>query len=146
MGPNSTSCRGEDMLQIKPVNRLALASGLVFVLASCMHAQLSSPVTVTTDRGYEGVYLDVLRNARRCYPATTGSAQREIEGTLDATALVGKITFSFRSSAARETFMTADIRSVGRSQTQVDIHVVRGSEQHAKALQGWVDGTSSNCP
>jgi len=42
--------------------------------------------------------------------------------------------------------MTADIRSVGRTKTQVDIHVVPGSEQHAKALQGWMDGTSSNCP
>jgi len=51
-----------------------------------------------------------------------------------------------RSSTARKAFMTADIRSVGRTKTQVDIHVVPGSEQHAKALQGWMDGTSSNCP
>jgi len=134
------------MRQIKPVTRLALASCLVSALAGCMLAQTSRPVTVTIDRGYEGIYLDVLKNARRCYPATTGSAQREVEGTLDATARVGNVTFSFRSSTARETFMTADIRSVGRTKTQVDIHVVPGSEQHANALQGWVDGTSSNCP
>ena len=110
-----------------------------------MLAQPSRSVTVTIDRGYEGVHLDVLKNARRCYPATTGSAQ-QVKGTLDATALVGNVTFSFRSATARETFMTAEIRSVGRTKTQVDIHVVPGSEQHAKALQGWVDGTSSNCP
>ena len=134
------------MLRIKPVTRLTLASCLVSALAGCMHAQPSRSVTVTIDRGYEGVYLDVLKNARRCYPATTGSAQREVEGTLDATALVGNVTFSFRSSTARETFMTADVRSAGRTKTQVDIHVVPGSEQHAKALQGWVDGTSSDCP
>ena len=79
------------MLQIKPVNRLALASCLVSALAGCMHAQPSRSVTVTVDRGYEGVYLDVLKNARRCYPATTGSAQREVEGTLDATALAGQV-------------------------------------------------------
>ncbi len=134
------------MRQIKPVTRLALASCLVSALGGCMHAQPSRPVTVTIDKGYEGVYLDVLKSARRCYPATTGSAQREVEGTLDATALIGNLSFSFRSATARETFMTAEIRSVGRTKTQVDIHVVPGSEQHAKALQGWVDGTSSNCP
>jgi hypothetical protein len=63
-----------------------LASCLVSALGGCMHAQPSRPVTVTIDKGYEGVYLDVLKSARRCYPATTGSAQREVEGTLDATA------------------------------------------------------------
>jgi hypothetical protein len=42
--------------------------------------------------------------------------------------------------------MTADIRSTGPAQTKVEIHVVPGSEPHAKALQGWVDGTSSICP
>ena len=134
------------MLRTNLITRLALTSCLVSALTGCMHAQLSSPVTVTTDRGYEGVYLDVLKNARRCYPATTGSGQREVEGTLDATALVGMVTFSFRSPTARETFMTADIRSAGQTKTRVDIHVAPGSEQHAKALQGWVDGTSSICP
>jgi len=138
--------RAEDVLQMKPFIRVALASCLVSALAGCTQVQLSRPLTVTTERGYEGVYLDVLKNARRCYPATAGSAQREVEGTLDATALVGRVTFSFRSPTARETFMTADIRSAGRTKTQVDILVVPGSEPHAKALQGWVDGTSSNCP
>ena len=48
-GPDDSlpDCCGEDMLRIKPVDRLVLASCLVSALAGCMHAQLSRLVTVT---------------------------------------------------------------------------------------------------
>jgi hypothetical protein len=124
------------------------ASSLAFSLAGCMHGRTpwtTSPSTISVDRGYEGVYLALLKDARRCYPATAGAGQREVNGTLDGPAHAGKVTFSFRSTATQETFMTADIRSTGPTRTQVEIQVAPGWESHAKALRGWVDGTSSDC-
>jgi hypothetical protein len=137
-------------LQDITMNRLqAIGSAIAASsLAACMHGQaplanLSSIITV--DRGYEGVYLALLKDARRCYPATGGTGQREVNGTLDGPARSAKVTFSFRSTSAQETFMTADIRSTGPTSTLVEVHAAPGWEPHVKALRGWVDGTSSAC-
>jgi len=131
------------MHPLKAIPSLAAASSLAFSLAGCMLGR--GPSTVTVDRGYESVYLALLKDARRCYPASSGAAQREVNGTLDGPSHTGKVTFSFRSTSAQETFMTADIRSTGPTRTEVDIQVAPGWESHAKALRGWVDGTSREC-
>ena len=131
------------MNRLKAIGSVAAASLLAFPLAGCMHGRASS--TVTVDRGYESVYLALLKDARRCYPAAAGAAQREVNGTLDGPGHAGKVIFSFRSTSAQETFMTVDIRSTGPTRTQVDILVAPGWESHAKALRGWIDGTSSEC-
>jgi hypothetical protein len=131
-----------DRLQV--IGSVVAGSSLAFSLGGCMHGRTPSTI-ISVDRGYEGVYLALLKDARRCYPATAGAGQREVNGTLDGPAHAGKVTFSFRSTSAQETFMTADIRSTGPSRTQVEIQVAPGWESHAKALRGWVDGTSSEC-
>jgi len=120
----------------------AAASSLV-LLAGCVHGNTTTRVTV--DRGYESVYLALLKDARRCYPATAGTAQREVNGTLDGPGRAGKVTFSFRSATAQETFMNVDIRGTETTRSQVDIQVTHGWEAHAQALRGWLDGTSSAC-
>ena len=122
---------------------LVAASLLTFSLTGCVHGP--TPSTVTVDRGYESVYLALLNGARRCYPASAGGAQREVNGTLDGPGHSGRVTFSFRSTSSQETFMIADIRGTGPTQAEVDIQVAPGWESHAKALRGWVDGTSREC-
>jgi len=121
----------------------AAASSLAVLLAGCVHGNATTRVTV--DRGYESVYLALLKDARRCYPATAGTAQREVNGTLDGPGRAGKVTFSFRSATAQETFMNVDIRGTETARSQVDIQVAPGWEAHAQALRGWLDGTSSAC-
>jgi hypothetical protein len=113
------------------------------LVAACVHGNPTTRVTV--DRGYESVYLALLKDARRCYPATAGTAQREVNGTLDGPGRAGKVTFSFRSPTARETFMNVDIRGTETTRSEVDIQVAPGWEPHAQAVRGWLDGTSSAC-
>jgi hypothetical protein len=67
---------------------LLAASLLTFSLTGCVHG--STPSIVTVDRGYESVYLALLNDARRCYPASAGAAQREVNGTLDGPAHSGR--------------------------------------------------------
>ena len=85
------------------------------------------------------------RLRRRGYPATAGTAQREVNGTLDGPGRAGKVTFSFRSPTAQETFMNVDIRGTESTRSQVDIQVAPGWEAHAQAVRGWLEGTSSAC-
>ena len=119
------------------------ASSLAVLLASCVHGNATTRVSI--DRGYESVYLALLKDARRCYPATAGTAQREVNGTLDGPSRAGKVTFTFRSATAQEMFMNVDIRGTEATRSQVDIQVVPGWEPHAQAVRGWLDGTSSAC-
>ena len=121
----------------------AAASSLAVLLAGCVHGNPTTRVAV--DRGYESVYLALLKDARRCYPATAGTAQREVNGTLDGPGRAGKVTFSFRSPTAQETFMNVDIRGTESTRSEVDIQVARGWEAHAVAVRGWLEGTSSAC-
>jgi hypothetical protein len=121
----------------------AAASSLAVLLAGCVHGNPTTRVAV--DRGYESVYLALLKDARRCYPATAGTAQREVNGTLDGPGRAGKVTFSFRSPTAQETFMNVDIRGTESTRSQVDIQVAPGWEAHAQAVRGWLEGTSSAC-
>lgn len=133
---------------LQALGRVAAASSLACSLVACMNGPLASSdnhSTITVERGYEGVYLALLKDARRCYPATAGAGQREVNGTLDGPNHSGTVTFSFRTASAQETFMTADIRSTGPTRTRVEIQAAPGWESHAKALRGWVDGTSSAC-
>lgn len=132
------------MHPLNAIGRVAAVSSVAVSLAGCVHTPATSPLTV--DQSYESVYLALLKDARRCYPATAGAAQREVNGTLDGPRHAGKVTFSFRSTSAQETFMTADIRGTGPTRTQIDIQVAPGWESHANALRGWVNGTSSECP
>ena len=136
------------MKPLQIIGHVAAASSLISSLAACMH--VATPSTnghsvFIVDRGYEGVYLALLKDARRCYPATAGTGQREVNGTLDGPGHSGKVIFSFRSTAAQETFMVADIRSTGPTRSEVELRVAPGWESHAQALRGWVYGTSSEC-
>ncbi len=130
-----------------PQNTFRRAVGVsivVSLLAGCVHTE--APSALTVDRGYESVYLGLLKDARRCYPATSGAAEREVNGTLDGPSRGGKVTFSFRSTAGLETFMTAEIRGVEPNRTVVHIKVAPEWASHAKLLRGWISGTSSECP
>jgi hypothetical protein len=121
----------------------AAAGSLAVLLAGCVHGNATTRVTI--DRGNESVYLALLKDARRCYPATAGTAQREVNGPLDGPGRAGKITFTFRSATAQETFMNVDIRGTEATRSQVDIQVAPGWEPHAQAVRGWLEGTSSPC-
>jgi hypothetical protein len=140
--------QGITMNRLQLIARAVAASSLALSVAGCVHG-LAPPANpssiITVDRGYEGVYLALLKDARRCYPVTAGPGQREVNGTLDGPTHSAKVTFSFRSTSAQETFMTADIRSTGPTTTQVEIQAAPGWEPHVKALRGWVYGTSSAC-
>jgi hypothetical protein len=109
-------------------------------------APASQAAAVTVDRDYEGLYRSILENARRCYPPKVGAEQREVEGTLDTQAHKGTVTFAYGARDARQTFMSADVRALSPTSSQVRIEARPGSEPHAQALRRWVDGTSNDCP
>jgi hypothetical protein len=103
----------------------------------------AAPAAFSVAQDYEGAYRRVLENARRCWPASASTGQRDVQGTLDNDAKAAHLAFAFRSRGGTDAHLLVDLNAADRVRTDVRI---TGPASSAAAVRGWLEGTSVDCP